>query len=240
MLGAIENWVALLILAWMGLLVLAFGIKSYVRRTWPSTALWTPRDRDRANRVGTAILIPIATLVVILYGAPMWVFDQISGGRFDTSWAIYTPDFQRLRLPWVIGCLAGLLALQSFVALRGRWSRLTRRINIALNLAIAVLILSFAVTGNLFQSSTVDQIARSVLALVAVIYVPSVGAQILQRDRPNQPGGAHGSALVMSFPFPRYGRPGRIVQFLGGQDKIFSRGVNVRPAFPGKGMWTPA
>jgi hypothetical protein len=31
------------------------------------------------------------------------------------------------------------------------------------------------VGGNIFQSSAVDQIARNVLALVAAIYLPSVG-----------------------------------------------------------------
>jgi hypothetical protein len=45
-------------------------------------------------------------------------------------------------------------------------------------LALAGLILSFAVNGDIFQSNAVDQIARSVLARVAVIYVPSVGVQL--------------------------------------------------------------
>jgi hypothetical protein len=87
-------------------------------------------------------------------------------------------DFQRLRLPWFIGLLAGLLVLLSFVTIRGRWDRLTRRINIGLNIALAGLVLSFGVNGNIFQSSAVDQIARSVLALVALIYVPSIGVQV--------------------------------------------------------------
>jgi hypothetical protein len=74
--------------------------------------------------------------------------------------------------------MVGLLALLSFVAIQGRWSRLTRRINIGLNMALACLILFFAVDGNIFQSSQVDQIARDVLAVVALIYVPSVGVQL--------------------------------------------------------------
>ena len=61
--------------------------------------LWEPRDRDRANRIGTAVIVPIATFFVVLYGTPTWVLDHISGGRFDTSWTAYTADFQRLRLP---------------------------------------------------------------------------------------------------------------------------------------------
>ena len=166
------------ILAWVGLLVVAFGAKSWIRRRWPATALWEPRHRDRANRVGTAVIVPIATSFVVLYAAPTWVLDQISGGRLDTSWAAYTADFQQLRLPCFVGLLVSLLALLSFVAIQGRWRRLTRRINIGLNLALACLILSFAVDGNIFQSSLVDQIARNVLALVAVVYVLSVGVQL--------------------------------------------------------------
>jgi hypothetical protein len=53
-----------------------------------------------------------------------------------------------------------------------------RRFNIGLNLVTAGLILSLAVDGNVFQSSMLDQIARNVLALVAAIYVPSVGIML--------------------------------------------------------------
>jgi hypothetical protein len=173
-----DSLVKIGLLVWLGLLVVAFGAKNWIQRRWPATVLWEPRDRDRANRVGTAVVVPIATFFVVLYGAPTWVLDQISGGRIDTSWAAYTADFQRLRLPCFIGLIVGLLALLSFVAIQGRWRRLTRCINIGLNMALACLILSFAVDGNIFQSSQVDQIARNVLALVAVIYVPSVGVQL--------------------------------------------------------------
>lgn len=173
-----EDLVTIGILAWLGFLVVAFGAKNWIRRRWPATLPWKPRDRDRANRVGTAVVVPIASLVVVLYGAPVWVLDHVSRGRFDTSWATYTEDFQRLGLPCLIGLMVGLLALLSFVAIRGRWSWLTRRINIGLNLAMVGLILSLAVDGNIFQSNVVDPIARDVLALVAAIYAPSVGIMI--------------------------------------------------------------
>jgi len=176
--GTADNLVKIGILVWLGLLVVAFGAKNWIRRRWPATLLWEPRDRDRANRVGTAVVVPIATFFIVLYGAPTWVLDQISGGRLDTSWSAYTADFQRLRLPCFIGLMVGLLALLAFVAIQGRWRRLTRRINIGLNLALACLVLFFAVDGNIFQSSSVDQIAREVLALVAAIYVPSVGIML--------------------------------------------------------------
>ena len=176
--GIAGDLVQIGILAWLGLLVVVFGAKNWIRRRWPARAVWKPRDRDRVNRVTTAVLVPIAMSIVVLYGAPSWVLNQISSGRLDTSWATYTADFERLRLPGFIGLMFGLLALLSLVAIQGRWRRLTRCINIGLNMALACLVLSFAVEGNIFRSSLVDQIARNVLALVALIYVPSVGVQL--------------------------------------------------------------
>ncbi len=173
-----DNLLKIGLLVWLGLLVVVFGAKNVIRQRWPGTMDWTPRDRDRTNRVATAVVVPIAAAVVVLYGAPAWVLDSISGGRLDTAWAAYTTDFQRRRLPCFIGLMVGLLALLSFVAIEGRWRRLTRRINIGLNMALACLVLSFAADGYIFESSVVDQIARNVLGLVALIYVPSAGVQL--------------------------------------------------------------
>ena len=109
--GTAENLVKIGLLVWLGLLVVAFGAKNWARRRWPARVLWKPRDRDRANRVGSAVAVPIATFCVVLYAAPSWVLSQISGGRLETSWAAYTADFQRLSLPCFIGMMFGLIAL---------------------------------------------------------------------------------------------------------------------------------
>ena len=74
--------------------------------------------------------------------------------------------------------MVGLLALLSFAAIQGRWRRLTRRINIGLNMALACLVLLLAVDGDVFLSSVVDRIARDVLGLIALIYVPCVGIML--------------------------------------------------------------
>src|SRR5262249_2915914 len=103
--------------AWLGFLVIVFGVKSWIRHRWPATALWQPRDRDRANRLGTAVIVPLAALCILLYAAPVWVLDHISGGRIETAWAAYTADFVQLKLPLFIGLMVALLANLSFVAL---------------------------------------------------------------------------------------------------------------------------
>jgi hypothetical protein len=166
------------IFTWLGFLVAVFAARSWLRRRRPATWAWTPRDRDRVSRLGTAAVVLMAAVFVTLYAAPVWVLDHVSGGRMETSWATYTDDFQRLRLPLVIGLMISLLGLQSFVAIEGRWRRLTRRVNIGLNMALAGLMLTLAVDGDVFESSVVDQIAKGVLTLVAVIYIPSVGVML--------------------------------------------------------------
>jgi hypothetical protein len=173
-----DDKVATWILAWFGFLVVAFGLRGWMRRRWPKSALWKPQDRNRANRVGAALVLPVAGLCVLLYAAPAWVLDRVSGGRMQTAWAAYTDDFEHFGLPLTIGLMVGLLALLSFAAIQGRWSRITRRIDIGLNCALAGLMLYLAVDGNIFQSAVVDQIARNVLAVVAAIYVPCVGVMI--------------------------------------------------------------
>jgi hypothetical protein len=73
--GTADNLVKIGLLVWLGLLVLAFGAKGWIRRRWPATALWKHRDHDRANRVGTALVVPISSFFVALYAAPTWVLD---------------------------------------------------------------------------------------------------------------------------------------------------------------------
>jgi hypothetical protein len=176
--GNPDDAISLVILAWIGFLAVVFGVKSRVRQSWPSTAVWKPRDRNHVNRIGVAICVPLASLVLVLYAAPAWFLDRLSGGRLDTSWATYTADFQHGGLPLFIGLEVALLAMLAYAAIRGRWSRRRRRISIGLNLTLACLVLTLAVNGNMFPSDRVDQIARSVLAVVALFYVPLVGAQV--------------------------------------------------------------
>jgi hypothetical protein len=176
--GDPDDLVTLLILAWIGFLAVVFGVKSRVRQTWPATAVWKPRDRNQVNRIGSAICVLLASPVLVLYAAPAWFLTRLTGGRLDTSWATYTADFQHVGMPLFIGLEVGLLALLAYAAICGRWSRLRRRISIGLNLTLACLVLTLAVNGNMFPSDRVDQIARSVMAAVALFYIPLVGGQI--------------------------------------------------------------
>ena len=176
--GTAEQFVKISLLTWLGLLVVGFGTKAWIRGHWPAALVWKPNDRDQVSFAGAVVVVPIGALIVVFYAAPAWVLRLISGGWLNPSWADYTEEFQRLGLPLFVGLMIGLLAMLLLAGIHGRWSRLTRRINIGINLALAVLVLAMAASGNIFESSQVDQVARNVLALVAVIYVSGVGVQL--------------------------------------------------------------
>lgn len=162
-------------LIWLGILVVFFGLRHWMRDRWPSITQWKPKDHDKANRIGILFVIPIALLAITLYAAPAWFLDTLLGGRLDTSWAHYTPEFQRTQLPWFISFMLANVAMLAAAAILGRWNRWMRRIGIAIDLVIIGLVMSFAIRGNVFPSAEVDRIARDVLALIAVGYVPLVG-----------------------------------------------------------------
>jgi hypothetical protein len=64
--GTPDNLAKIGLLIWLGILVVAFGAKSWIRRRWPATVLWEPRDPDREYRAGTAVVVPIAMFFVAL------------------------------------------------------------------------------------------------------------------------------------------------------------------------------
>lgn len=162
------------IFAWLGVLVSIFAVRSLLHRRSPKQ--WKPKDRDRVSRVGTAVLIPVVSPILVLYAAPVWVLRTVSGGRLDPTGATYTREFQLARLPIFIGLLASLLALQACVAFMGRWTRLTRRVGIGINMALACMLLFFSVDGGIFASEQSDRLLREILALVGVIYLPAACA----------------------------------------------------------------
>lgn len=74
--------------------------------------------------------------------------------------------------------MLGLIVVHTLAAIHGRWRRLTRRVNIGLNLALACLFVVFGVEGGVFESSEADQIARGVLALIGVVYLAGMCALV--------------------------------------------------------------
>jgi hypothetical protein len=51
-----DNMVKIGLLVWLGLVVVAFAAENWIRRRWPATVLWEPRDRDLRAECGRTTL----------------------------------------------------------------------------------------------------------------------------------------------------------------------------------------
>lgn len=174
------------ILGWLGFLVVVFAGRSWARRHWPALTAWRPRDPDKASRVGSLALVGIIALGLVCYGAPTWVAAQITGGTVPAWMArlAYAPDFQTTRLPWLFALWIAQALLMAWVAVDGRWRALTRRIEVGLNLGVALALIWFWAAGPMFQAAAVDHTAKTWLAPVAMLMLLYAGWKIAMLVRP--------------------------------------------------------
>jgi hypothetical protein len=158
-----------LIFGWLGLLGSFFGIRNWVRRRWPEKSVWRPQDPDRASRLGSLALVVLIIIGILSFGAPQWVFAQLSGGKVLSPWLAYTDNFHRTRLPWLfaVWALSGVLRLM--VAFEGQWRSLTRYVDIGIS-ALAIVVLAwFCSDGSLFRTPIVDHDAKTGIAVAVLI-----------------------------------------------------------------------
>lgn len=168
------------ILSWLGALAVYFSLKAWFRRRWPGRGIWIPSDRDAVSRLGVALAFPFAALCIVFYAEPAWFLDALSGSNRISGSVAYTTEFKESRLPCLVGLQAALLVLLTHAAWVGKWRKFTRRLNIFLNLVLAILVLVIAADGGVFQVEKVDRIAGGIFGLVGLIYLPLVGVMIHQ------------------------------------------------------------
>jgi hypothetical protein len=176
-------------LGWLGFLVVVFATRSWARRHWPSLTAWKPRDPNQASRFGSVALVAVIVLGIVCYGSPTWVAAQFTG-RPIPHWmenVAYTPDFQATRLPWLLALWVGQGVLMGWVAIEGRWSTLTRRIEAGSNLAVALALIWFLAAGPMFQTAATDHTAKAWLGPIAIFMLLYAGWRIAMMRPPAPP-----------------------------------------------------
>lgn len=162
-------------LGWLGILVIGFAAKNFVRRRWPSVAAWKPRelvDPDRVGRLSNGVAALVAVAALALYVAPASVLALLPAGMVDPSAFVYTADFQSpLRMPWLAGVLAAFAVLHLVVAGRGHWTRLTRWIDVGLTVSVALQLGWHVRYGNIFTTPETEVSIRPVIWLAAIVAV---------------------------------------------------------------------
>jgi hypothetical protein len=169
---------AIAILAWLGALVTYFAILSFKDRHKNAANLWVPRDGDRVSRVGALAIIAIICMGIAAYGAPSWLFTQLSHGRSLPTWLDYDAAFHSSRLPvlfFLWGCQAVLLVV---LVIRGRWNPQLRRMDISLEIGVALVLIWFLAAGTVFREAAPNKVALSAITVCALLLFIDAGVKL--------------------------------------------------------------
>lgn len=169
---------------WPGFLVTFTMIAAAIGARHGGSEEWSPAralalDRDRVRRPLMALVLALgvvgASLVLAVPTLASWAPD-LPRPLLDAF--AMDPGFLAWRAPWVLVLWAASFALGIAVLVAGRWSVLTRRLAIVLDLLWIALLLLWATAGPIFLTESADGSTRLLLLLLAAALVLDVALRI--------------------------------------------------------------
>jgi hypothetical protein len=177
-----QNTASLWFLAWLGVLVILFAWKGWAARRWPERFQWKPSKVQDYDAVRLAEQLPLIAILVfyeVTYLLPGPVIHLLSGGHVDPGVLAYTADFANpLRMLWFAVFLPVLVALEAFVMVQGRWTRLTRTAEIILFVLTATQLGWHASYGDIFANAAADRGARMACQLLGAAFALAAAYKI--------------------------------------------------------------
>lgn len=165
---------------WPGFLVtlalLAGAMGTRRRSSAKTTPPWVVTlDRDRVRRPGFVLVAAFgivgASLVLAVPTLASWAPDLprplLDGFALDGG-------FLSWRAPWVLLLWAANVSLAVVVLVGGRWSPLTRRFAIVLDILWIALLLVWVVSGPIFIAESTDTTTKACLLVVAAVLLLDV------------------------------------------------------------------
>lgn len=192
LLGVIGQWLLGTFVAslwWPGVLVVYFGLSAWDRRRRPESSGWKPRAADRIQGGRATHVLGMLGILCGLFVLldPTWILDLFWGGRAAPvayEALTYTDTFRARQAPWLLGLLLVNIPLFLAVIASGRWSVMLRRVETVLTLALCGVMAWTVVDGPVFRTTTSDQAAKSLLVLIVVATLATLGIRQYRRVRP--------------------------------------------------------
>jgi len=176
---------------WPGFMVTMALLAAWLRAKGLFKPTWRPRlvDPDRVERLpAISGLVAMAAGIAFMISLP-WLASAMPAPLPQVF--AFDADFLRLRAPWVLPLWLGVFAVRVAVLSHGRWSALTRRLDLGLAFAFIALLVWWIGGGAIFQAALTDEGAKGALALVIALIVLDVAVGLYrQRPRIRMPGGA--------------------------------------------------
>lgn len=174
---------------WPGVLVACFGASAWVRRRWPSRAEWKPRMDDHISG-GRALMalavVGIACGVTVLL-TPRWPLDMLTHGHASAAAYdafTYAPMFLARQGPWLLLLLLLNIPLFLTVMVRGYWSALLRRLEMALTVATCAAMAWAVAGGPIVIAEGSDRTIKFIMVLIIIAAAFDIAIKLYRRVRP--------------------------------------------------------
>jgi hypothetical protein len=154
---------------WPGLLVVCFAGAAWARQRWPQLAEWKPRpvDRDHVSRLGYGAAVVGAVLGTFVLATPIFLLDKVFNASTSAQDAFeYSAGFTLG--PAVLALLVAQILLLTAIMIRGRWETITRRLDVAVSIAMCALLTWVLLAGDIYQSEPTNETARFALVVIVV------------------------------------------------------------------------
>lgn len=169
-------------LAWIGLLVTGFGIRSLILRRRPDALAWKPRpvrDPDAVSRSRSLALALGSLALLVVYLAPGWAVETVAGPWVTPGNLHYTDNFASpWRMPWLAGALVVFAGLQLIIASRDHWQPGLRWARLAVSGVIGTQLGWHSRYGDIFIDPEIDDLAIVVMGLSSAAIVVACGVAV--------------------------------------------------------------
>lgn len=166
---------------WPGFMVMMALLVAWLRAKGLFKPVWRPRvvDPDRVERLpAISGLIAIAAGITFMVGLP-WLAPTMPDPLPQVF--AFDPTFLRQRAPFVLPLWLGDFAMRLTVLSRGRWSRSTRRLDVAMSVAFVALLGWWIGAGPIFQAALTDDGAKGALLLVIGLILLDLAVRMFRR-----------------------------------------------------------
>jgi hypothetical protein len=173
--------------AWVGMLVVWFGLATWIRRSspvdpeslsrpwthfifWlPLPADWRPVDVDAFERRAELGAFPLGVLFTIFFIAPAWFLTFLTPAGTDVSWALYDERFSRGLLPVLLVLMVVRLALCAAAAMNTRLRERLETVRFGLWVCFTGLLCWAVFDGDIFVGPIANAVFKAWLLIFLLV-----------------------------------------------------------------------
>ena len=174
-------------LAWVGALLVWYGVANWVRRRspadpdrvsrpwtrWifmlPAPRVWRPGEPEAAERRAALGAAPLGAILTVFFIAPAWILGHLLPAGTNTAWVLYDESFRRSLLWPLIALMVLRLSLLTAGVLNERWRSPTAAIGLGLRVCFVGLLYWTVFRWHIFANPITDGLFKAWLLIFLVI-----------------------------------------------------------------------